>query len=62
MVSDRCIDWRTRRYLIPHFGQYQNNSIVFNNSVLTLFADESWWTAADCELKRASICSYQITA
>ncbi|KAF1371692.1 hypothetical protein PFLUV_G00271090 [Perca fluviatilis] len=24
--------------------------------------DESWWTAADCELKRASICSYQITA
>ncbi|XP_034007452.1 uncharacterized protein LOC117499192 isoform X6 [Trematomus bernacchii] len=24
--------------------------------------DESWWTAADCDLKRASICSYQITA
>jgi len=24
--------------------------------------DESWWTAADCELKRASICSYPITA
>ncbi|XP_029308717.1 LOW QUALITY PROTEIN: uncharacterized protein LOC115022049 [Cottoperca gobio] len=24
--------------------------------------DESWWTVADCELKRASICSYQITA
>ncbi|XP_037321057.2 uncharacterized protein LOC119213902 [Pungitius pungitius] len=24
--------------------------------------DESWWTAADCGLKRASICSYQITA
>ncbi|XP_074483707.1 uncharacterized protein LOC141763173 isoform X1 [Sebastes fasciatus] len=24
--------------------------------------DESWWTAADCELTRASICSYQITA
>ncbi|XP_034720942.1 uncharacterized protein LOC117939599 isoform X2 [Etheostoma cragini] len=24
--------------------------------------DESWWTASDCELKRASICSYQITA
>ncbi|XP_031707567.1 uncharacterized protein LOC116385929 [Anarrhichthys ocellatus] len=24
--------------------------------------DESWWTAADCELKRASICSYQIAA
>ncbi|XP_073318594.1 uncharacterized protein [Pagrus major] len=24
--------------------------------------DESWWTANDCELKRASICSYSITA
>ncbi|KAE8278659.1 hypothetical protein D5F01_LYC23576 [Larimichthys crocea] len=24
--------------------------------------DESWWTAADCELERASICSYPITA
>uniref|UniRef100_A0A3Q1C2K0 C-type lectin domain-containing protein n=1 Tax=Amphiprion ocellaris TaxID=80972 RepID=A0A3Q1C2K0_AMPOC len=24
--------------------------------------NESWWTAADCELKRASICSYQIAA
>ncbi|XP_059183723.1 uncharacterized protein LOC131962715 [Centropristis striata] len=24
--------------------------------------DESWWTAADCELQRASICSYRITA
>ncbi|XP_077406442.1 uncharacterized protein LOC144038125 isoform X2 [Vanacampus margaritifer] len=24
--------------------------------------DESWWTAADCDLKRASICSYQIAA
>ncbi|XP_050921903.1 ladderlectin [Lates calcarifer] len=24
--------------------------------------DESWWTAADCGLKRASICSYPITA
>ncbi|XP_036947275.1 uncharacterized protein LOC119015420 isoform X3 [Acanthopagrus latus] len=24
--------------------------------------DESWWTANDCELKRASICSYPITA
>ncbi|XP_040888738.1 lectin-like [Toxotes jaculatrix] len=24
--------------------------------------DEGWWTAADCELKRASICSYPITA
>uniref|UniRef100_A0A665TX16 C-type lectin domain-containing protein n=1 Tax=Echeneis naucrates TaxID=173247 RepID=A0A665TX16_ECHNA len=24
--------------------------------------DESWWTAADCELKRASICSYALTA
>ncbi|XP_022074980.2 lectin-like [Acanthochromis polyacanthus] len=24
--------------------------------------DESWWTAADCELKRASICSYRIAA
>ncbi|KAF7664168.1 hypothetical protein LDENG_00187170 [Lucifuga dentata] len=24
--------------------------------------DESWWTAADCELKRASICSYPVTA
>ncbi|XP_061652991.1 uncharacterized protein LOC133488740 [Phyllopteryx taeniolatus] len=22
--------------------------------------DESWWTAADCDLKRASICSYSI--
>ncbi|CAB1440750.1 unnamed protein product [Pleuronectes platessa] len=24
--------------------------------------DESWWTAADCDLRRASICSYPITA
>uniref|UniRef100_A0A8D2ZJA4 C-type lectin domain-containing protein n=1 Tax=Scophthalmus maximus TaxID=52904 RepID=A0A8D2ZJA4_SCOMX len=24
--------------------------------------DESWWTAADCELKRASVCSYPISA
>ncbi|XP_041638068.1 uncharacterized protein LOC121506358 [Cheilinus undulatus] len=24
--------------------------------------DQSWWTAVDCELKRASICSYPITA
>ncbi|XP_026219944.1 lectin-like [Anabas testudineus] len=24
--------------------------------------EESWWTAVDCELKRASICSYPITA
>ncbi|XP_061546643.1 uncharacterized protein LOC133409976 isoform X2 [Phycodurus eques] len=24
--------------------------------------DESWWTAADCDLKRASICSYSIVA
>ncbi|KAF7214839.1 transcript variant X3 [Nothobranchius furzeri] len=24
--------------------------------------DESWWTAADCELKRASICSYPVAA
>ncbi|XP_041834652.1 RNA-binding protein 12B-like [Melanotaenia boesemani] len=24
--------------------------------------DESWWTVADCELKRASICSYPIAA
>ncbi|XP_070711419.1 lectin-like [Pempheris klunzingeri] len=24
--------------------------------------DESWWTAADCDLERASICSYPITA
>uniref|UniRef100_A0A3Q2CLJ3 C-type lectin domain-containing protein n=1 Tax=Cyprinodon variegatus TaxID=28743 RepID=A0A3Q2CLJ3_CYPVA len=24
--------------------------------------DESWWTAADCELKRASLCSYPVTA
>ncbi|XP_060922893.1 uncharacterized protein LOC132996600 [Limanda limanda] len=24
--------------------------------------DESWWTAADCDLKRASICSYPVTA
>ncbi|XP_075994505.1 C-type lectin-like [Genypterus blacodes] len=24
--------------------------------------DESWWTAADCGLKRASICSYLVTA
>ncbi|XP_045910535.1 uncharacterized protein LOC123974123 isoform X2 [Micropterus dolomieu] len=24
--------------------------------------DESWWTAVDCELKRASICSYPISA
>ncbi|XP_038573586.1 uncharacterized protein LOC119901890 isoform X2 [Micropterus salmoides] len=24
--------------------------------------DESWWTAIDCELKRASICSYPISA
>ncbi|XP_053272816.1 uncharacterized protein LOC128430792 [Pleuronectes platessa] len=23
--------------------------------------DESWWTAADCDLRRASICSYPIT-
>ena len=32
------------------------------NVSLPLFADESWWTANDCELKRASICSYPITA
>uniref|UniRef100_A0A674B994 Snaclec coagulation factor IX-binding protein subunit A-like n=1 Tax=Salmo trutta TaxID=8032 RepID=A0A674B994_SALTR len=25
-------------------------------------ADESWWTAADCELKRASICSFPMAA
>uniref|UniRef100_A0A673A4T2 C-type lectin domain-containing protein n=2 Tax=Sphaeramia orbicularis TaxID=375764 RepID=A0A673A4T2_9TELE len=24
--------------------------------------DQSWWTAADCELKRASICSYPVSA
>jgi len=24
--------------------------------------DESWWTAMDCELKRASICSYPVAA
>ncbi|XP_037552286.1 lectin [Nematolebias whitei] len=24
--------------------------------------DERWWTAADCELKRASICSYPVSA
>ncbi|KAM3585060.1 uncharacterized protein V6R79_006386 [Siganus canaliculatus] len=24
--------------------------------------NQSWWTAADCELKRASICSYTLTA
>ncbi|KAM9327395.1 uncharacterized protein KZ484_018885 [Pholidichthys leucotaenia] len=24
--------------------------------------DESWWTTADCKLKRASICSYRIAA
>ncbi|KAM9836016.1 struthiocalcin-2-like [Aulostomus maculatus] len=24
--------------------------------------DESWWTAADCELRRASICSYPVAA
>nr|XP_049608220.1 uncharacterized protein LOC125987786 isoform X3 [Syngnathus scovelli] len=24
--------------------------------------DESWWTAADCDLRRASICSYRIAA
>ncbi|XP_028256540.1 uncharacterized protein LOC114432617 isoform X2 [Parambassis ranga] len=24
--------------------------------------DESWWTASDCELERASICSYPISA
>nr|XP_046238888.1 uncharacterized protein LOC124055805 [Scatophagus argus] len=24
--------------------------------------DESWWTATDCELKRASVCSYPIAA
>ncbi|XP_034533489.1 uncharacterized protein LOC117808099 [Notolabrus celidotus] len=24
--------------------------------------DQSWWTAVDCEVKRASICSYSITA
>uniref|UniRef100_A0A3Q2QF92 Uncharacterized LOC105916174 n=1 Tax=Fundulus heteroclitus TaxID=8078 RepID=A0A3Q2QF92_FUNHE len=24
--------------------------------------DESWWTVADCELKRASLCSYPVTA
>uniref|UniRef100_A0A3Q0SMQ1 C-type lectin domain-containing protein n=1 Tax=Amphilophus citrinellus TaxID=61819 RepID=A0A3Q0SMQ1_AMPCI len=24
--------------------------------------DESWWTIADCDLKRASICRYTITA
>ncbi|XP_053170291.1 lectin-like [Scomber japonicus] len=24
--------------------------------------DETWWTAADCEVKRASICSYPLTA
>uniref|UniRef100_UPI003AAB2050 uncharacterized protein n=1 Tax=Centroberyx gerrardi TaxID=166262 RepID=UPI003AAB2050 len=24
--------------------------------------DESWWTAADCELQRASICSYPLAA
>ncbi|CAJ1087034.1 uncharacterized protein LOC117808099 [Xyrichtys novacula] len=24
--------------------------------------DQSWWTAADCELKRASICSFSISA
>lgn len=26
MVSDWCVDWRTRRYPILNFGQYQNNS------------------------------------
>ncbi|XP_007577780.1 uncharacterized protein LOC103155846 [Poecilia formosa] len=24
--------------------------------------DESWWSVADCELKRASLCSYPVTA
>uniref|UniRef100_A0AAQ4QYU9 C-type lectin domain-containing protein n=1 Tax=Gasterosteus aculeatus aculeatus TaxID=481459 RepID=A0AAQ4QYU9_GASAC len=51
-------EWRYSEWMPGHPNLHTDKPVC----VEMFKMGESWWTAADCELKRASICSYQITA